>query len=112
MPGTHTDTSTPNKTALVTGAGRRLGREIALALARAGWNVAVHHRQSVAEAQATARDCEALTGRPGSAQPFYAWVAGESSMIKAVRRHLVNVAGLPKPAISFQGYWKRGEAIG
>ncbi|WP_405062703.1 siderophore-interacting protein [Kribbella sp. NBC_01505] len=42
----------------------------------------------------------------------FAWVAGESSMIKAVRRHLVNVIGLPKPSISFQGYWKRGEAIG
>jgi NADPH-dependent ferric siderophore reductase len=39
----------------------------------------------------------------------YAWVAGESSMIKAVRRHLVNTVGLPKTAISFQGYWKRGE---
>jgi NADPH-dependent ferric siderophore reductase len=39
----------------------------------------------------------------------YAWVAGESSMIKQVRRHLVNTVGLPKSAISFQGYWKRGE---
>ena len=40
----------------------------------------------------------------------YAWVAGESSMIKSVRRHLVNAAGMPKASISFQGYWKRGEA--
>ncbi|WP_328990200.1 siderophore-interacting protein [Kribbella sp. NBC_01245] len=40
----------------------------------------------------------------------YAWVAGESGMIKAARRHLVNAVGLPKSAISFQGYWKRGEA--
>jgi NADPH-dependent ferric siderophore reductase len=39
----------------------------------------------------------------------YAWVAGESGMIKQIRRHLVNAVGLPKPAISFQGYWKRGE---
>ena len=39
----------------------------------------------------------------------YAWVAGESAMIKQVRRHLVNAVGLPKSAISFQGYWKRGE---
>lgn len=42
--------------------------------------------------------------------PDYAWVAGESSMIKQVRRYLVNAAGMPKSAISFQGYWKRGEA--
>ncbi|WP_405069793.1 siderophore-interacting protein [Kribbella sp. NBC_01510] len=40
----------------------------------------------------------------------YAWVAGESSMIKSVRRHLVDAVGMPKAAISFQGYWKRGEA--
>ena len=40
----------------------------------------------------------------------YAWVAGESSMIKSVRRHLVDVVGMPKTSISFQGYWKRGEA--
>jgi NADPH-dependent ferric siderophore reductase len=39
----------------------------------------------------------------------YAWVAGESSMIKLVRRHLVDTVGLPKAAVSFQGYWKRGE---
>jgi NADPH-dependent ferric siderophore reductase len=41
--------------------------------------------------------------------PDYAWVAGESSMIKEVRRHLVNAVRMPKSAISFQGYWKRGE---
>ena len=29
---------------LVTGAARRLGREIALALAAGGWQVAVHYR--------------------------------------------------------------------
>ena len=48
--------STP-RTALVTGAGKRLGREIALGLARAGWRVAVHYRSSEAEALQTAADC-------------------------------------------------------
>ena len=48
--------STP-RTALVTGAGKRLGREIALGLARAGWRVAVHYRNSEAEALQTAADC-------------------------------------------------------
>ncbi|MYN20016.1 short-chain dehydrogenase, partial [Rugamonas sp. FT107W] len=32
--------------ALVTGAARRIGRAIALGLARAGWDVAVHYRAS------------------------------------------------------------------
>jgi NAD(P)-dependent dehydrogenase (short-subunit alcohol dehydrogenase family) len=49
--------STP-RTALVTGAGKRLGREIALGLARAGWRVAVHYRSSEAEALQTAADCQ------------------------------------------------------
>jgi pteridine reductase len=38
------------KTALVTGAGKRLGREIALALARRGANVVVHYNRSATDA--------------------------------------------------------------
>ncbi|MFD2300021.1 SDR family oxidoreductase [Paracidovorax citrulli] len=53
------------RTVLVTGAARRLGREIALALAAAGWRVAVHYRGSREEALRTAADCAART--PGSA---------------------------------------------
>jgi NAD(P)-dependent dehydrogenase (short-subunit alcohol dehydrogenase family) len=47
---------------LVTGAGRRLGREIALALAGAGWRVAVHYRHSEADAIKTVADCAGSTG--------------------------------------------------
>ncbi|MER7250900.1 siderophore-interacting protein [Kribbella sp. NPDC000426] len=53
---------------------------------------------------------EALKSAELPFEADYAWVAGESSMIKSVRRHLVNVVGMPKASISFQGYWKRGEA--
>jgi NAD(P)-dependent dehydrogenase (short-subunit alcohol dehydrogenase family) len=52
-----TSFSSAPRTALVTGAGKRLGREIALGLARAGWRVAVHYRSSEAEALQTAADC-------------------------------------------------------
>jgi NAD(P)-dependent dehydrogenase (short-subunit alcohol dehydrogenase family) len=42
------------KTALVTGGGQRIGRACCLALAEAGYAVAVHYRGSRAEAEATA----------------------------------------------------------
>ena len=53
-------TQAPPLTALVTGAGKRLGREIALGLAKAGWRVAIHYRSSEAEALETAKACLAL----------------------------------------------------
>ena len=40
----------------------------------------------------------------------YAWVAGESSAVKAIRRHLVRDRGIPAGQVEFMGYWKRGEA--
>ena len=48
------------KSALVTGGARRIGREIALALARAGADVAITYRTSHAEAVETAHEIEAL----------------------------------------------------
>ncbi|MFJ5045340.1 siderophore-interacting protein [Streptomyces sp. NPDC088719] len=36
-----------------------------------------------------------------------AWVAGESSAVRALRRHLVEERHLPKPAVEFSGYWRR-----
>ena len=45
------------RTVLVTGAARRLGREIALALAAGGWQVAVHYRASEEDAIKTVAAC-------------------------------------------------------
>ena len=47
---------------LVTGAGRRLGRAIALACARAGWRVAVHYHHSHQDALETVAACARLSG--------------------------------------------------
>lgn len=44
------------RSALVTGAARRIGRAIALRLAADGWNVAIHYGGSREDAEATARD--------------------------------------------------------
>ncbi|MBU1347875.1 MAG: SDR family oxidoreductase [Alphaproteobacteria bacterium] len=49
--------------ALVTGGARRIGRAIVLALARAGHDVAIHHRESDDEAESLAVDVRALGRR-------------------------------------------------
>lgn len=49
--------------ALVTGAARRIGRAIALELAAAGFDVAVHHRHSGEDAEALVVELRALGGR-------------------------------------------------
>ncbi|MFY3383757.1 SDR family oxidoreductase [Paracidovorax sp. MALMAid1276] len=51
----------PARTVLVTGAARRLGRSIALALAAGGWQVAVHYRSSQQDAMDTVAACTAMT---------------------------------------------------
>jgi len=51
------------RVALVTGAARRIGRHIVLALARAGWDVAVHYHRSRDEAQEVVGEITALGRR-------------------------------------------------
>ena len=46
--------------ALITGGGVRLGREIGLAFARAGWSVACHYNRSAAEAEQLCHEVRAL----------------------------------------------------
>ena len=72
------------RTVLITGAAKRLGREIALHLAREGWRVAVHFRDSVEDASRTVADCKRLAGAAAS---FRANLANET----AVRHLLPNV---------------------
>lgn len=48
--------------ALVTGASRRIGRAIVLALARRGHDIAIHHRSSPEDAEALAAEVRALGG--------------------------------------------------
>lgn len=66
------------RTVLVTGSARRLGREIALALAGGGWQVAVHYRGSAADATKTIADCAALAGAGAQFDTFQADLADEA----------------------------------
>jgi len=69
------------KSALVTGGARRIGREIALALARAGCDVAITYRNSAADA---ARTVEEITSLGRRAIAVEADVRSESSVRAAI----------------------------
>ena len=66
-----------SRTVLVTGSAKRLGREIALLLAHAGWQVAVHYRGSAVDAAKTVADCAGISR---SAAAFDADLADEAAV--------------------------------
>ena len=41
---------------------------------------------------------------------FYAWLAGESAIIKSLRRFLVSETGIERTRVAFMGYWRLGKA--
>ena len=45
---------------------------------------------------------------PRADGPFYAWLAGEASAIKALRRVLVADLGVDRRSVAFMGYWRAG----
>lgn len=53
----------PAHIALVTGAGKRIGRAVALALARAGWDIAAHYQSSADDAATLADEIRGLGRR-------------------------------------------------
>jgi NAD(P)-dependent dehydrogenase (short-subunit alcohol dehydrogenase family) len=85
------DTARP-RTALVTGSARRLGREIALTLARAGWQVAVHYASSADEAQQTVKDCAAAAPAGLKFQAFAAGLSDEAAA-RALMPHVADAFG-------------------
>ena len=76
---------------LVTGAAKRLGREIALALAKAGWRVAVHYRGSEVDAINTVAACALFT--VGAAH-FHADLADEAATRTLVPRVVTHMGRL------------------
>jgi len=47
----------------------------------------------------------------GATDGSYAWVAGESGMVTALRRYLVKELGMDRRQVAFMGYWRRGVAM-
>jgi NAD(P)-dependent dehydrogenase (short-subunit alcohol dehydrogenase family) len=86
-----------DKVVLVTGAAKRIGRGIALRLAREGARVAIHYGNSVAEARRTAAEC-------GGAELFQAdleKVAEIERMFAEVGQRLGRLDGLVNNAARF-----------
>jgi NADPH-dependent ferric siderophore reductase len=57
---------------------------------------------------ADAHDLREGSGLEGT----YAWIAGESGVVTALRRHLVRDLGMDRRQVAFMGYWRRGVAMG
>ena len=84
---------TPAKrTVLVTGSAKRLGREVALALAAGGWQVAVHFRGSSEDAAKTVDDCRKLAGTGALVESFQADL-GDEAQVRALLPRVIQRFG-------------------
>ena len=86
----------------MTGAAKRLGREIALHFARQGWDVAVHYGRSEQEAQETIREINMMGVK---AQAFQADLANEAAtkdLFLAVSKTFPNLDCLVNSASIFE----------
>jgi len=81
-------TTDVRKVALVTGAAKRIGRTIALALAQRGWDVAVHYGRSATEADETVRAIEQLGRRAAAVQCDLADEAAVKALVREAMRAL------------------------
>ncbi|MBU3579059.1 SDR family oxidoreductase [Polynucleobacter sp. 73C-SIWE] len=94
--------SRQQKAVLVTGAAKRLGREIALEFARQGWDVAVHYGRSEQDAQETVKQIQAIGVQ---AQAFQADLADEGAikiLFTAVTKQFPNLHCLVNSASIFE----------
>ncbi|MEO7160056.1 MAG: SDR family oxidoreductase [Polaromonas sp.] len=87
---------------LVTGAALRLGREIALALATGGWQVAVHYRSSADDAMKTVADCERLSGVSAAFDADLADEAAVRGLLPRVIAHFGRVDAVVNNASAFE----------
>ncbi len=81
--------------ALVTGAGKRLGRAVALDLARGGWGVVVHYNSSQGAAEAVAKEVRAA----GAAAALVQAELGDPAQRTALIGHATKAAGAPLTAL-------------
>ena len=86
----------------MTGAAKRLGREIALQFARQGWDVAVHYGRSEQEARETIREIEMMGVKVQAFQADLADEAATKDLFLAVSKAFPNLACLVNSASIFE----------
>jgi NAD(P)-dependent dehydrogenase (short-subunit alcohol dehydrogenase family) len=91
----------PHRTALVTGAGRRIGRAIALDLARRNWRVGIHYAASRPEAEAVVAEIRASGGAASALQADLADASAPERLIAACADALGNPELLVNSAALF-----------
>lgn len=94
-------------------AGRTGAHGCALIPAVRDWTVRLHAGTGHAALEDVDIDREMLWDVPVGTSidgDLYAWLAGEASVIKTLRRFLVSEAGLDRRAVAFMGYWRLGRA--
>ena len=89
------------RVALVTGAGKRLGRGVALALAQRGWDIGVHYATSEEEARSTVAEIQALGRRAIALRADLAQEAEVLSLLPALTDSLGPVQALVNNASRF-----------
>ncbi|MBX9832328.1 MAG: SDR family NAD(P)-dependent oxidoreductase, partial [Burkholderiaceae bacterium] len=93
---------TPPRTVLVTGAAKRLGRSIALALAAGGWQVAVHYRSSEQDAIDTVAACAELTSASAHFDADFEDEAAVRGLLPRVVAHFGRVDAVVNSASLFE----------
>ena len=88
--------------ALVTGGARRLGRDISLELAAAGWSVAVHYRHSAEDAHATARQAIELGVQAHCLAADLADEAATTGLVPSVVQHFGRIDAVVNNASLFE----------
>jgi NAD(P)-dependent dehydrogenase (short-subunit alcohol dehydrogenase family) len=102
----HPDAEKLRPVALVTGAARRIGRVIALELAHAGFDIALHHRghdaQAIGEAEATAAELRAAGARVHLFPADFADTAATAALLPAIAQAFGRVDAVVNSASRFE----------
>ena len=97
-----TDKRTSSQNALITGAGRRIGRAIAMSLAANGWHVGVHYFRSANVAEALVYEIQSSGGRAVAIGADLSARGASSRLIEVAREHLGPLSCLVNNASVFE----------